>query len=257
MSPTDRLRLGWPRSCPRGRCPLSACLGALLHVSGTLLGSLPLKLWPGRGLPRSQSWWPILRRRALHPHTHEHLLEPVPPCLEAGLSLVPGVSGLKEDSSRPRPLAVTSHLVPGLGAGQLGVEGGTSGPSCAQPGQATPTHSALLPQSRLVRAWASFCLCAPGAEGSERDRSGGRRLGKDPLLGDSQPACLCSAHSWTQVLCPKQTTRVLSVLPSLPSRGRVCPLCAWQRRPRISWVPDGHALPPRPTPAHLVVRTSG
>lgn len=227
LTEPSRLGLDWPLSCPHGHRPL--CLpGALLHVSGTLLGSLPPKIWPGRGLPRSQSWWPILRRRALHPQIHEHLPEPAPPCLEAGLSSVPGVSvSTKRGLLRAPPWNCDLSLSAWSGSWSAGGGRGTSGPSCAQPGQATPTHSALLPQSRLLRAWAAFCLCAQGAEG-QGDRSGGRRLGQDPLPGDSQPACLRSPHSWTQVLGPKQTTRVRSVPPCLPGRGRACPLCAWQ-----------------------------
>lgn len=243
-----------PGPAPMAVVP-SVCLGALLRVSGTLLGSLPPKIWPGRGLPRSQSWWPILRRRALHPQIHEHLPEPAPPCLEAGLSSVPGVS-TERGLLRAPPSSCDLSLSAWSGSWSAGGGRGTSGPSCAQPGQATPTHSSLLPQSRLLRAWTSFCLCAQGAEGSER-QEWGRRLGQDPLLGDSQPACLCSPHSWTQGLGPKQTTRVLSVPPCLPSSGRACPLCAWQLRPQLSCVPDSHALPPSPTPAHLVVRTAG
>lgn len=168
------------RSCPRGRCPRSVCPGALLHVSGTLLGSLPLKLWPGRGLPGSQSWGPILRHRALHPQTHEHLLAwrlGVPWCQAS------------PDGERTPPgpaLAVTSPSVPGLGAGQLEGEGGTSGPSCAQ---ATPTHSAPLPSSRLVRAWASLCLWRRELRG-QRETGVGEGGRARTFLGGSQPARL-------------------------------------------------------------------
>lgn len=149
----------------------SVCLGALLRVSGTLLGSLPPKIWPGRGLPRSQSWWPILRRRALHPQIHEHLPEPAPPCLEAGLSSVPGVS-TERGLLRAPPSSCDLSLSAWSGSWSAGGGRGTSGPSCAQPGQATPTHSSLLPQSRLLRAWALSVYVHRELKG-QRDRSGG------------------------------------------------------------------------------------
>lgn len=113
------------------------CPGALLHVSGTLLGSLPPKIWPGRGLPRSQSWWPILRRRALHPKSTSTFRSPRPLAWRLGFPWCQA-SLPKEDSFGPRPRAVTSHLVPGLGAGQLAVGGGHLGPAVHSQGRPPP-----------------------------------------------------------------------------------------------------------------------
>lgn len=116
-------------------------------------------------MPRSQSWWPLLRLRAPHPQTHGHLL-----AWRLGFPWCQALrtDGRREDSSGPRPCCDLSLSAwPGSwSAGGVGEEG-TSGPSCAQ---ATPTHSAPLPPSRLLRAWASLCLW-------RRERRGQRETG--------------------------------------------------------------------------------
>lgn len=48
---------GHPQAWSRVLCPhFYLPRDSVLHVSGTLVGNSPLKLWSGRGLPRSQSW---------------------------------------------------------------------------------------------------------------------------------------------------------------------------------------------------------
>lgn len=148
------MRLEWPPPVlfPRLLSPLPSAWGLCTLRLQDPPGSLPLMLWPGRGLPRSQSWWPIPRRRTLHPQFQEHLWSLLSLAGRLGISMVTSVSVLKEDSWRPLSWAVTSRSVPGLGPGQLGVEGGHLGPAVRSKGRQPPTHSALLPQSRLMRA---------------------------------------------------------------------------------------------------------
>lgn len=158
-----------------GSLPASLCLGALYCLSLAL--SLQVPPWssgPGasRGLTRIQSWQEMERRQALCPQTHKHSLEPAPRAQRLGIYV------LTEGVWRLLSPALTSHSVPGLEPGQLGVGEGTSGSSCAPRGvQAGPPT--LLSFHKV------------GSQGPE------------PLMyagdgGVREPTCFSSAHPHTQ-----------------------------------------------------------
>lgn len=158
---------------------------------------------------------------------------------------MPGVS-TERGLLRAPPSSCDLSLSAWPGSWSAGGGRGTSGPSCAQPGQATPTHSALLPPSRLLRAWASFCLCARELRVRETGVGGGGRARTLSRETASLPASARLTPGLRFSVLSRRVTRVLSVPPCLPSRGRACPLCAWQLRPQLSCVPDSHASHPVP-----------